>query len=173
MIDLENVGAFVSGIDEWIVDAEHLADNVYRGLVSEVFAFCVTGTPEWTGNLAASWRLGVGAPITGYTESSYKRESFGLPLQPEPYNRRQPNYGAFRLAYALAAPQLPVLHIGVDAYITNTAPYAEAVEQGKAGRNGVRAVNRPIEMVHAAESKFSKLGVMSVGDIMRMSRFSL
>lgn len=163
MIAIENLGAFCEGIDKWIDDVETLAEGTLRGLAAQAFRYMVYGTPEWTGNLTASWRLTVGNPAVGYAPSIWKDLPFAG-AAPEPYSRAQFNDAAIRYALSIASGELAFVRLGAPVYITNTAPYAADVQNDIVGYRRdkrVRAVNRPIEMTYAAAEKYGAEGSIS------------
>jgi hypothetical protein len=165
-LELENFAEVAQGLELWLEATEDLADDVYRGIAVQALKYVVQGTPEFTGNLAASWRLTVGAPAVSYVETPFKELDLGgTALDPAPFSRQQPNYAAIQYAFSIAKEQVALVRLGADVFISNAAPYAENVaenrrEDGKVGF--IRQVNLPIEMVHAAYDKFSALGVIGL-----------
>lgn len=160
MLRIQNLAQVNEGIDRWIEDCEELADAAFRGLCAQVFSYVLRGTPEWTGNLAASWKLNVGAPAIGYSDTVFKDVMLGgVALNPEPFSRVRPNEAAIVYATQIAKQELAAVRLGAPVYITNNAPYAGEVEndQNKSGKSFVRLVNLPVEMVHAAYDKFSSI----------------
>jgi hypothetical protein len=162
VIRLDNFAEFTQGIEAWIDEMEELAEQQLQALAVGAFEFILQGTPEWTGNLAASWRLTVGAPAQGYDASVFKHtgwERLSAPgtSTPSPYSRQAPNEAALNYARAIAKEQIPLIRLGAPVYITNNTPYAVEVESNVRkddGKRFIRGVNLPIEMVHAAVDKF-------------------
>lgn len=174
MIQIENLGEFSAGLDQWLEDCEDMADAAFRGLAVTAFSYIVLGTPEWSGNLAATWKLTIGAPATGYSETIFKELSPSGAIE-DPYSKLSPNWEAVRHAFELAKDVAPFVRLGADAYITNTAPYAGEVEQNRsrAGKLFLRSVNLPVEMVHAAHDKFNGLGDLSVARLETLAKATL
>jgi hypothetical protein len=168
VIEIENIGEVFAGLDLWVEACEELADHTFRGLVGQTFRYVIEGTPEWSGDLVASWRITVGAPAAGYSETPFKEASLGgLAINPEPYSRVMPNAAAIRYAMSIASSQLPQVHLGSEVFISNPSPYAQEVEDNAkagSGRTFIRPVNLVdgrVEMAHAAVQKFDSLGELS------------
>jgi hypothetical protein len=174
MIQIDNLAQFSRDIDAWILEVEELADGVLRGLAVGAFNFILHGTPEWSGELAANWRITVGAPATGYTESIFKNHPLPGPL-PEPFSKLRPNEAALNYARAASAEALSLIHVGVNVYISNSAPYALNVEENKdhEGKAYIRGVNLPIEMVHAAADKFGVAHTISEAEALTLAKAHL
>lgn len=163
MIEFENLGVFIEGIEAYVAESKVLASATYRGLVSEVFTYIVDGTPQYTGNLAAEWKLTLGGPALGYAETSFKGAKIGGPnsVLPEPFNRTfNRNFEAMEYAKAAARPGVKYVSLGTPVFISNATPYATTVQAG-GGKHRIRPVNLPIEMVTAAHEKYSSLGALS------------
>lgn len=181
MIELDNVGQFIEGINAFVAESKALAEGAYQGLVIEAFKFCVEGTPQWTGNLVAEWVLTVGAPAEGYTESEFKKTGWArlrssAGSTPAPYSRKfSPNLAAMEQSKAAARAALPFLRragLTANFYITNTTPYAAVVQAG-GGKYKIRLVNTPILMVDAAETHFGGLGALSEAQALELAGATL
>lgn len=175
MIQVENLAEVMMGIDQWVEAVEDLADTTFRGLTAKAFRYILEGTPEWTGDLVASWRITIGAPASGYTPTIFKEaELGGLVINPEPFSRVTPNHAAVQYALSIAKGQLAFVTLGTEVYISNPSPYAQQVEDNqKASGNSfirpVNLVNGRVEMVHAAADKFNALGELSEIDAHALS----
>lgn len=163
MIQLDNLAEFTRGLEDQIEAWEQQAENQLRALSMAVFEFVVQGTPQWSGELVSQWRVTVGAPAVGYMQNVFKDLAPSGVVE-EPYSKERPNTAAVRYTQTLAKEAFPLIRLGADVYITNSTPYGEAVEhdRSEAGRPFVRAVNLPVEMVHAATEKFG--GTVSGGE---------
>lgn len=163
-MQVSNLAEIFTGIDKWLDHCEDLAEGAFRGMAVQAFKYVVNGTPEWTGNLAASWRLTIGGPATGYTETPFKEVDLGgIPINPEPYSKMRPNYAAIHYALSIAKEQAPLIRLGADVYLTNNAPYVlEVAENQRNGKTFLRQVNLPVEMVHAAHDKLSAIGPLTL-----------
>jgi hypothetical protein len=166
MLTIENLGEVLHGIDRWVEECEDLGDDAFRGLTAAAFKYVVLGTPEWSGNLAASWRLTVGQPSVGYNETVFKEDAArlgGLAINPEPFSKIRPNYDAIRYAFAIAGKELPLVTLYSEVFISNNAPYAEevAADRKANGKAFLRQVNLPVEMTHAAADKFGAMGELT------------
>jgi len=103
-----------------------------------------------------------GAPSNGYNETLFKAQSFGVTAaDPDPFNRRTPNFDAMHMAYAVAEEAVPFIRLGADCFITNNTPYAAEV-QNDSGKNKIRPVNLPIEMAVQATEAPSLAGMGSI-----------
>jgi hypothetical protein len=174
VIEFTNLAEFNRGLDAFIEECEELADGVMRGLVIEAFEFILQGTPEWSGELAANWRITVGAPASGYSETIFKERPFPGPL-PEPYSRVQPNEAALNFARSISREALPLIHVGAQVFISNPTPYAMEVEENRdhRGQPFIRGINLPIEMVSVAADKFGAKGVITEIEAHRLAQEKL
>jgi hypothetical protein len=168
MLQLENFKQFSDGLDNWLDACEDLTEGALRGISLELFKFVVQGTPQWSGTLAANWKLTVGVPSVSYSPTVFKEaELGGLAINRDPYSRRDPNRSAIRYAHETSKFAMPQFRLGADIYIVNTAPYAQLVETAGAaggtlgGKRFLRGVNLPVEMVLAATEKFYRYGEIS------------
>lgn len=159
MLRVANLAQVNEGLENWLDAVEDLAEGTYRGLAVSAFRYILDGTAQWSGNLAASWKLTVGSPAMGYDPTMFKHVSFGGPGQPEPFSRRSPNTAALIYATEVAKHSLPYVRLGAPVYISNPAPYAWNVELNvsEKGKPFLRLVNLPVEMVHAAADKLGAL----------------
>ncbi len=176
MIEVRNLAQVNDGLEAWLDACEELADNVYRGLALHAFEYILQGTPQWTGNLAATWRLTVGAPAGGYSETIFKEAELGvLASDREPYSKQDPNVAALHYAREIARAAAREMRLGAPAFITNTAPYAWNVEQDldEKGQPFVRLINLPVEMVNAAADKFSVMGQISEMSALALAKEAL
>lgn len=172
---IDNLAQVNNGIDKWLDEMEDLALGAMRGMAVEAFSFVVHGTPEWSGNLTSNWRLTVGGPAVGYSPSLWKEESFGsLAIDKQPYSSRvSPNGAAIHYAMTIAKTQLQFARLGAPIYITNTAPYADDVQNDIVGyrrTSRVRVANRPIHMTYAAARKFGGPGDISATRAVQLSK---
>ncbi len=161
MLQLENLGEVIEGIEAWVTESEELAEATYRGLAIWAFKYVLEGTPEWSGALASQWRLTVGAPAQGYDElafeafkkTGWERLRATGKSTPAPFDRRPEhrNLAALEYARGIARENVPYIRLGADTFITNNTPYAAVVQAG-GGKNRIRVVNTPILMADAAEA---------------------
>jgi len=163
MIEIDNLAQVYDGLDAWVDACDELAEGAFRGIVVDAFKYILAGTPEWSGNLVANWRLTVGQPALGYDETAWKNRSFGTGIDPAPFDRLNPNQEAIAYARAIARESLEFIRLGADVYITNNAPYAAMVEAdvNEKGASFLRPVNLPVEMVMAAAQRANVLGELS------------
>ena len=160
-----------SGVDGFIralkkelarVNKETLA--VYTKWATTIHADIVRLTPQWGGNLAASWYLDIGAPSSGAQElgdpSVRKFDSPGTGRQP--YSRGLDPAVSISLARGKKF-KIPALTAKV--FIHNPVSYADEVE-ADSGPNPIRAVNRvprsetgKVAMVYHAHTKYSLTGL--------------
>jgi hypothetical protein len=168
VIRLDNLAQVSAGIDAWIEACEELAEGCLRGMAVQAFNYILEGTPEWSGNLVASWKMTVGTPSVGYSETIFKETGGQLGANNESiYSRVTPNYEAIRYAKSIAAEALPFIRLGAPVYIVNNAPYAEEVEMNRMEGSGkpflrpVNLVDGRVEMVRAAVEKFGAPGAIT------------
>jgi hypothetical protein len=177
MLEVTNLAEVNDGLDRWLEACEELADGAYRGLAARAFKYIIEGTPQWSGNLAATWRITVGQPASVYIESPFKSADLGsLSIDREPFNRtKDPNKAALHFALDVARTALAEMRLGADTFISNTAPYAWNVEDNRDehGKPYLRLVNLPVEMVHAAEAKFGLMGQLSESDALALAKEAL
>lgn len=172
VLALGNLAEFGAELDGWVDACEELAEGALRGICSEAFELIVRGTPEWTGNLAASWKLTVGAPAAWYDPTIFKstgwdRLSAPGDHTPSPFSRQTPNEAAIHYALSIAREQITFVRLGADVFITNNAPYSVEVEtnlraaDGRAFLRPVNLVDGRVEMLNAAADKFGDMGEIS------------
>jgi hypothetical protein len=156
VLEVTNLAAVNDGLDRWLEACEELANDAYRGFAARIFKYVLEGTPQWSGNLVATWRITVGAPASGYSDSPWKGSVGSLMIDTPPHSRREPNGPAMHYAREIARDALAAVRLGAPIFISNTAPYAWEVEENRdaKGRAFLRVVNLPVEMVHAAADKF-------------------
>jgi hypothetical protein len=168
MIRLDNFAEFVNDIDAWVEAMEELAEGALRGLAVYAFNYIMEGTPEWSGELVAQWKLTVGSPAQGYSETPFKNDAMpALSANNEsPYSVLSPNPAAVHYAKAIAREALPLIQLGAEVFISNTTPYGLEVEMneasdGQAFLRPVNLVDGRVQMLHAAHEKFSAVGQIS------------
>lgn len=118
--------------------------DVSQAIVSishRILEGAVMGTPQWSGGAAASWRVGVGAPVYADRTDEYTGGIFSMQDQ---------NPGAVTEAMDLGAQAISAYSLGMgDIYIMNGVDYSVGFPQRKAGpdKEGVtvalRIVNLP------------------------------
>lgn len=172
MIKVTGAEEFIRGLDAWVTSCENLATGAFKGLVAEAFKYVVTGTPEWSGNLAANWRVAIGSPTGIYTELFDRK--LGRRGQPEPFNRHSPNYAAITYAYKEAAGVIPAINLSSNVVVFNPTPYAGMVEldRNERGIPFIRSVNHEIEMVHSAANRFGNMGSISEAKALALGKLS-
>lgn len=161
MIRIANLAQINAGLDKWVDDIDDLLEGAFRGMVIETFKFILEATPEWSGALAASWRLTVGAPAVGYDEPTiFKDVVFSIGGERDPYSKLDRNQAALHYAKEIAKLALPFIRGEAPVFITNNAPYAENVELNKGAKGApfIRLVNLPSEMVEAAKDRWGRYG---------------
>lgn len=176
MLEVRNLAQVNDGLDKWLESCEQLANDAFRGFAIRTFKYILDGTPQWSGNLAATWRMTVGQPAVGYSDSVFKGVDLGgIASDPEPFNRHAPNTAALHYAKDIAKSSAALIRLGAPVYITNTAPYAWEVEDNRdsKGRSFIRLVNLPVEMVHAAENKFSAFKKLSEVEALALAKEAL
>ena len=160
-------------MDGWFAAVSLLADDAFRGLTWAAFDFIAKGTPQYTGNLAGSWTLSVGAPSLEVREKPILGDSH-MSID-SPFAKGDPLAVGF--AEAAAKPVLSAVHVGVPAFITNPSPYALAVQENKhedTGKTFLREVNLPVEMVYQAAAGVPGYGPeLSEAVILRYSKGTL
>jgi hypothetical protein len=170
VLKLDNIGEVLEGIEAWVEACEDLANDTLRGLTALSFKYIVQGTPEWSGNMVANWRITVGAPAADYNETIFKEADIGGDFRlggREPFSRVAPNAAAVLYATAIAKHMLPYVRLGADVYVSNPTPYAAEVEanakasSGRAFLRPINLVNGRVEMLYAAADKFGALGHLS------------
>jgi hypothetical protein len=151
VFQIVNQTEFDAGLEGWLASCALLADDAFRGLTWAAFDFIAKGTPQWSGNLAGSWTLSVGAPST---EVRLKPDLGKAHWEMDsPFHKGHPL--AVDFAELSARPVLAQVHLGVDAYITNPSPYATPVQENvheDTGKAFLREVNLPVEMVEQAKN---------------------
>jgi len=148
----------VQGMNDWVQACEDLAEGTLRGMAIESFKYILQGTPEWSGNLVAGWRLNIGVQSSGYAPSIFKERSPSGSVGDEPFSKLRPNAAALQYATALAKDSIPLIRLNGSVHITNDTPYADMVENNtnRKGSPFLRGVNLPVEMVSAAYDRANR-----------------
>lgn len=161
MLKIDNAAEFAAGLDAWYAALYDAVEGAFRGLTVRAFKEIVWGSPQYTGNLTASWKISIGAPDSSYTETSFKTAH--LPKAPREkdgrlyavlHQRRDPE----AIDYALSANGLTVwlVRLGEDVFIQNNTPYAHMADDALGSAPPwLRIVNHPLETIHAADEKLS------------------
>ncbi len=149
MFKAANQAEFDAGLDGWFAACALLADDAFRGLSWAALDFVVRGTPQWSGNLAGSWTLSIGAPSTVVRP----KPDLGKAHWEMEHPFQKGHELAVGFAEAAALPVLEAVHLGEVVYLSNPSPYATAVQDNiheDTGRPFLREVNLPVEMVYQA-----------------------
>ena len=153
MFTIANQAEFDAGLDSWIAACTLLAEEAFRGMSWAAFDYIAKGTPQWSGNLAGSWTLSIGAPVSGMREKPLIGAKDWRDMT-EPFEIKHPLAVGF--AEAVARPVLASIHLGTDVYITNPSPYALPVQENVhevTGKPFLREVNKPVEMVYQVRDR--------------------
>lgn len=62
----------------WLQRAEKITLDKYRGTILAIFVEILKQTPQWSGAAVANWRIGIGAPDTGYETDVGDKEEIHL-----------------------------------------------------------------------------------------------
>ena len=152
MFTIANQAEFDAGLDGWIAACTLLAEEAFRGMSWAAFDYIAKGTPQWSGNLAGSWTLSVGAPSAEVRPKPDLGKAHWEMTNPF----KKGGSIAVEFAELVAKPALAAIHLGTDVYITNPSPYALAVQENvheDTGKPFLREVNKPVEMVYQVRDR--------------------
>lgn len=140
-----------------------LAEDMYRGICVDVFHYVVRNTPQWSGNAAANWNMGVGHRDTTY-DTTLKVEQFA---QAAADGAKHGAFGkpsfekgdapAMLTAVGRNSGRPEQIQLGMPVYITNYArnlageTYISRLEENP--NDFLRPVNRPGHMVASASAQ--------------------
>lgn len=123
-------------------------DSVCRTRAEGVFTDIVQNTPQWSGNLAGNWRLGVGTPDTSFsvrTETPFSDSIRGMQRGDDP---------AVSNALSLAEVSISKITYKSSVFITNQSPIAQAVEDEEIHIRPVNLVDGKVAMVAVTAMKW-------------------
>ena len=143
-----NAAAFSSQLKAAFAGIEADLDSVCRVRAEGVFTDIVENTPQWTGNLAGNWRLGVGVPDTSFTvrtETPFSDTFRELQRGADP---------AVGEALSLGREAISKITYKVPVFITNQSPIAQAVEDESIYIRPVNLVDGRVAMVAVTAMKW-------------------
>lgn len=131
MLKLKGVDQMIAKLKKHQLIREGRVAQTKRNLVKAVYTDLVTGSPQWSGNLASNWfiefhgMVGSYQPIETYSETDWRRD--------DPYHLGDDP--AVSNALARELPKISQIRWNTKIQIVNYAPYASQVEAGQ-GPNG-------------------------------------
>lgn len=142
------------GLREAMDELRRECEAVSRGLTVSVWKTVLRETPQYSGNMAASWTYTVGAPIAenrfyaNLPKGGWRDEEF------HPFKKGDlPAINKSREANAGAEMRFK---LGQKVYITNGAPHAEDVTTGFVDLRAVNWPGRPVDLAMSrVEGKYS------------------
>ena len=143
-----NAKAFSSQLKAAFAGVETKLDSVCRVRAEGVFHDIVENTPQWTGNLAGNWRLGVGQPDTSFTV----RTEFPYSESLREFQRGDDP--AVSEALTLAQTAITNISYKSTVFITNQSPIAQAVEDEAIHIRPVNLVDGRVAMVEVTAMKW-------------------
>jgi len=177
---VKNLPQIQGGIDLWIkrVDETWLAE--YKDLVRSILGRLVRQTPQWTGNAAANWNVGVGSPDDSYTVFYDESDIAGDDGDDLSSTRHKGHSTAVSRALRRNEARIASIRRGDKVFFTNAAQgdddmgragttyYLEALQNPTYWAAKLRAVNKPYEtvqesLIFAYERWGRKTGRASLG----------
>lgn len=157
MLDLDT-----SGIDSFLAELEaeqrsmnRYINEQYKRLVEIVFSDILHGTPQWSGNLAANWFIGINSQ--NQNEETIPEKAIYWPHPPqEPFDRLDPNYRALEVSEARLK-DVPVFSYLDDIYIYNPAYPATEADAHTIYIRPVNTLNQAVMMTAWAGLKYEIL----------------
>lgn len=127
MLKVSGLADFDAAVKGWLGAVEDAAAKAAVGLAKETFGMLLRGSPQYSGDFAASWRVGYGTVDRTYEQNLFSDDLFSVgPFQ-------QGSHKAMDFARAKA--QWKPLQLGEHIYISNSAthtePYAWKIENGQ------------------------------------------
>lgn len=183
-----SIAAAIADLQAFSAGAVQLVTEVYRGLAINAFHYVAMNTPQWSGNAASNWNIGLGTVDTTVTyellssnvaerasmtgrKRNYPRMKFGAPVAQKGDER------GVQVATARAASKVPAVTLAVPVYISNAAEglnresYIQFLETNP--DNFLRAVNEPGHMVTLAALKGNSFGVLNDFQITTLRNLAL
>lgn len=131
----------------------------YRRLIEIVFSDVLKGTPQWSGNLAANWFVGINSE-SELEQTLPEKSEYWPPGEHEPFNRKDPNEFALEISAERLA-LMPAFSYLDQAYIYNPAYPAEQVEQHTVYLRPVNLLGDAVMMTQWAASKYADYNPLS------------
>lgn len=127
-----NLSEFNSAIDAALTALERDVTHAFRGFSLTVFRELVENSPQWSGNLAANWNVGINAPAGEYNELVDKRGAwYGHADQPSrgDFDPRVRGHAyAVGVAMGRNLPRLRAIGLRDRVHISNETAYLMQVE---------------------------------------------
>lgn len=158
---VKNLPQINQGIDLWIKRADETWLAEYKDLVRAILGRLVRQTPQWTGNAAANWNVGIGSPdnnfVVYYDESDIGDDGSEASL--DGAGRHKGHSTAVSRALRRNEPRIASIRRGDRVFFTNaskgdddlgragTEYYLEAMQNPTYWAAKLRAVNKPYETV--------------------------
>lgn len=155
---ISNLGEVNMGIDIWMKRVETTFVATYRSQVWRVFLRILEQTPQYTGNAAANWNIGIDAPDFSFdpTLGASVDKIRGDVSWAEPL--RKGDHRAMLIAQQRNAPKLELIKRNTRVYISNgvqgdddkgrsSVMYLETLQDSAYWLKKLREVNRPYEVV--------------------------
>lgn len=142
------------GLDRAIADLRRECEAVSRGLTVSVWKTVLRETPQYSGNMAASWTYSVGAPLA--ENRFYSNLPPGGWKESEVTPFKKGDLPAINKANEASAGQEMKFKLGQKVYITNGAAHAEDVTTGFVDLRAVNWPGRPVDLAMSrVEGKYS------------------
>ena len=127
MLKVSGLSEFDNAVKGWLGAVEEVAAQAAVGLAKETFAQLLQGSPQYSGDFAASWRVGY-----GNVDTSYEQNLFVEPLFIDgPFQRGSRKAIDFANGKAKWRPLKLGEHIYLSNSATHTEPYAWKIESGQ------------------------------------------
>lgn len=149
MLRFANLAEFERGLRDWVDKATRYTERVYQGFVLESFYWLVEETPQYSGNAAANWRIGIGQPTYEYDTEFLDRAYEFIPSEFDPRQKGDPE--AVNAALTRELPKIRNIRLQTSVYLCNSATdemegaYIQLLEADEGGF--LRSVNKPGHMV--------------------------
>lgn len=165
-----------------------VCEEIYRGLCIDMFHSVVMNTPQWTGNAASNWNLGVGHRDTTYDVTLKASNQSERASQSKTRNASRTRFGspvaekgdtrAADIAVSRNAGREQAITLTSTVFITNYSKslsgetYIKKLEDN--ANDFLRPVNRPGHMVEITEAKVQLLmGRLSEPEIITLRNLKL
>lgn len=127
-----NLSEFNSGVDAALAAIERDVTHALRGFATTVFRELVENSPQWSGNLAANWNIGINAPSGDYNELVDKTGAWYGHADQQHRGDFDPRVRGHAYAVGVAMgrnlPQLRAVGLRDTVHIGNNTGYLERVE---------------------------------------------
>lgn len=140
-LDFDAITRFAGQVAKEQIRLNTVVNEVFRRWVHRIYTDIVTVTPQWSGNTAANWHLGVNGMPESQEFTIPEKAVMWPPGDLQPFDRLRPNYEAMQESFERLHSQFGY---GDQVFIYNTADVYPQIE--------ARTIYiRPVNLLPSAE----------------------